>query len=170
MSTQVMLILNFAGSTLQSALSHIVDHICFHGKIRKYLPDHLLNKLLPRVVSWPSSCWTQIYPVFANSVDPDQLASSETNWSGSALFVIQYVNIYQQPGSSNLLGWKLGGCGILIYSAGQGLRRVNALSRETHLFSCFCLPSEKVSSLKGKNLLHFGANLSLFIVNPFSGA
>ena len=29
---------------------------------------------------------------FANSVDPDQLASSEANWSGSALFVIQYVN------------------------------------------------------------------------------
>ena len=25
---------------------------------------------------------------FANSVDPDQLASSEANWSGSALFAI----------------------------------------------------------------------------------
>ena len=43
----------------------------------------------------------------ANSVDPDQLASEEANWSGSALFVIQYVNMYQQPGSSNLIGWKL---------------------------------------------------------------
>ena len=46
-------------------------------------------------------------PVLANRVDPDQLASSEANWSGSALFVIQYVNLYQQPGSSNLIGWKL---------------------------------------------------------------
>ena len=26
---------------------------------------------------------------------------------GSALFVIQYVNLFQQPGSSNLIGWKL---------------------------------------------------------------
>ena len=41
------------------------------------------------------------------SVDPDQLASEENNWSGSALFAIKYVNLYQQYGSSNLIGWKL---------------------------------------------------------------
>ena len=35
-------------------------------------------------------------PVFANSVDPDQLASSEANWSGPALFVIKYVNFYKK--------------------------------------------------------------------------
>ena len=46
-------------------------------------------------------------PVLANSVDPDQLASEEANWSGSALFVIKYVNFYQKPGLSNLIGWKL---------------------------------------------------------------
>ena len=50
-------------------------------------------------------------PVLANGVDPDQLASeeanSEANWFGSALFVIRYVNFYQKPGSSNLIGWKL---------------------------------------------------------------
>ena len=46
-------------------------------------------------------------PVLANSVDPDQLASSEANWSGSALFIIKYVNFYRKPGSSNLTGWKL---------------------------------------------------------------
>ena len=46
-------------------------------------------------------------PVLANSVDPDQLASEEANWSGSALFVITYVNFYQKLGSSNLIGWKL---------------------------------------------------------------
>ena len=47
------------------------------------------------------------WPVLANSVDPDQLASKEANWSGSALFVIKYVNFYQKPGSSNQIGWKL---------------------------------------------------------------
>ena len=47
------------------------------------------------------------YPVLANSVDPDQLASEEANWSGSSLFVIKYVKFYQKPGSSNLIGWKL---------------------------------------------------------------
>ena len=45
--------------------------------------------------------------VLANSVDPDQLASAEANWSGSALFVILYVNFYQKSGSSDLIGWKL---------------------------------------------------------------
>ena len=40
-------------------------------------------------------------PILANSVDPDQLAS------GSALFVIKYVNFYQKSGSSNLIGWKV---------------------------------------------------------------
>ena len=43
-------------------------------------------------------------PVLANSVDPDQLASEEANQSGSALFAIQYVNLYHQPGSCNLIG------------------------------------------------------------------
>ena len=57
------------------------------------------------MVVW--SCWTRICPVFEkNSVDPDQLASSEANWSGSTLFAIQYVNLYQQPGSRNPIGWK----------------------------------------------------------------
>ena len=46
-------------------------------------------------------------PVLANSVDPDQLASEEANWSRSALFVIKYVNFYQKAISSNLIGWKL---------------------------------------------------------------
>ena len=55
----------------------------------------------------PLSCWTRIYPAFTNSVHPDQLASEEANWSGSILFVIQHVNIYQQPGSSKLTGWQL---------------------------------------------------------------
>ena len=43
----------------------------------------------------------------SRSVDPDQLAPEEANWSGSTLFVIKYVNFYEQPSSSNLIGWKL---------------------------------------------------------------
>ena len=45
-------------------------------------------------------------PGLANSVDPDQLVSSEASWSGSALFAIKYVNLYQKSGSSYLIGWK----------------------------------------------------------------
>ena len=46
-------------------------------------------------------------PVLANSADPDHLASEEANWSGSARFVIKYVDFYQKPQSSNLISWKL---------------------------------------------------------------
>ena len=46
-------------------------------------------------------------PVLANSADPDQLASEEANWSGSALFVVKYANLYQQSGSINLIDWEL---------------------------------------------------------------
>ena len=85
-------------------------------------------------------------PVSANSVDPDQLASEEANWSGSTLFVIKYVNFYQKPGSSNLIGWKLE---KLIYSAWEGLRRINTpwdmqpFFKRTHLLQieiCFLVP------------------------------
>ena len=43
---------------------------------------------------------------FTNNVDQDQVASEKANWSRCTLYVIQYVNLYQQPGSSNLIGWK----------------------------------------------------------------
>ena len=46
-------------------------------------------------------------PCLSKQCDPDQLASEEANWSGSALFAIKYVNLYQQTVSSNLIGWKL---------------------------------------------------------------
>ena len=46
----------------------------------------------------------KIYYAFANSVDQDQLASEEANLSGSALFVVQNMILYQQPGSSNMIG------------------------------------------------------------------
>ena len=49
----------------------------------------------------------RICPAFANIVDSDHLASEEAKWSGSTLFVIKYLNLYQQPGSRILIGWKL---------------------------------------------------------------
>ena len=33
------------------------------------------------------------YTLPLQSVDPDQLASEEANWSGFALFAIKYVNL-----------------------------------------------------------------------------
>ena len=57
--------------------------------------------------NYPLSSWTQICPAFANSVDPDQLASEEANWYRSVLFAIKNVNLSQQSGSSKLTGWKL---------------------------------------------------------------
>ena len=38
----------------------------------------------------------QICPAFVNSLDPDHLAFEKANWSGSALFVTKYKNLYQQ--------------------------------------------------------------------------
>ena len=35
------------------------------------------------------------------------LNTTEANWSGSALFVINYVIFLQKPRLSNLIGWKL---------------------------------------------------------------
>ena len=35
------------------------------------------------------------------------LEPEEANWSGPALFVIQYVKLYQQSWLSNLIGWQL---------------------------------------------------------------
>ena len=57
------------------------------------------------IPEWPTRLTLVLLkPAFANSVDPDQSASSEANWSGSVLFVIQCVYLYQQLGLSNLIG------------------------------------------------------------------
>ena len=90
-----MLILNIPAKNPGQILLHQIKlHLIgVYITIRSNLSLLLLN----------TSC-----PVLANSVDPDQLASEEeTNWSGSALFVIKYVNFYQKPGSNSLISWKL---------------------------------------------------------------
>ena len=55
-------------------------------------------------------------------MDPDQLTFEEAKWSGSALFVIHGVNLNQQPGLSNLIGWQLEvGVESLFIQHGSGL-------------------------------------------------
>ena len=56
---------------------------------------------------------------FKNTVDPDQMASEEAIWSGSTLFFIQFMNLYEQTSLSYQIGW-LSEMGVadLIYSAG----------------------------------------------------
>ena len=62
-----------------------------------------------RILHGPSHCCKdlnkqsiQIYPAFANSVDPDQLASKKPA-DLDLQFAIQYVNFYKQSRSSNLI-------------------------------------------------------------------
>ena len=44
----------------------------------------------------------------ANSADPDQLASSEANWSGSTLFAkAGYIRVQQDKGYNNTLNWEV---------------------------------------------------------------
>ena len=55
---------------------------------------------------------------FENSVDPDQMASEEAIWSGSTLFFIQFMNLYEQTTLSYPIGWlSEKGVADLIYSA-----------------------------------------------------
>ena len=76
------------------------QNICFHGKIRKlslfFIWENITNLELLSLVL------LNLHPAFTNSADPDQLASEEANWSGSALFAINYMNL-SQLGSSNLM-------------------------------------------------------------------
>ena len=51
--------------------------------------------------------WTNLILVLLNPAIPWLIPSEEANWSGSVLFGIKYMNLYQQPGSSNMIGWKL---------------------------------------------------------------
>ena len=102
-----------------SIKSHVVgtdDLNCFDLlKQFKWVPTTLLShcSFLWLFIPHPSQnrnqlntlAWTQICHAFENSVDPDKLASEEANWSGSALFIIQYVNLYQKSGLSNMIGW-----------------------------------------------------------------
>ena len=69
---------------------------------------------LPQIVEW--TCW-KFRSLILVLMNPDifclykQCRSGfwreEANWSISALFIIRNMKMYQQPGSSNLIGWQL---------------------------------------------------------------
>ena len=69
-----------------------------------FLTPGILMRFLAKKCENIAKSRQKMIPAFANSVELDQLASSEANWSESALFVIKYVNLYQQPRSSHLIG------------------------------------------------------------------
>ena len=60
--------------------------------------DNIISKKQTAQAHLATETWlilVLICHAFANSVDPNQLASEEANWSGSALFAIKYLNLYQ---------------------------------------------------------------------------
>ena len=98
----------FSGKTIENNL-HAMSISIFQGKIDADL--HVMLSPIqwgkPETLILTLLLLNTTCPVLANSVQPDQLASEEANWSGSALFVNKYVNFYQKSRSSNLIGWKL---------------------------------------------------------------
>ena len=67
--------------------------------------DNILYFVQPKSINLSPAEPGYVLP--ANSADPYQLASEEASWSGSSLFAIKYVNLHQQSGLSNPIGWKL---------------------------------------------------------------
>ena len=82
----------------------------------------LRNSCLYFTNYWMQNCWIMennnitlglasftnvLTLVLLNPDIPCLYKQCRSNWSGSALFVIRYVNLFQQIGSSNLIGWKL---------------------------------------------------------------
>ena len=105
----VLLILSWLYPSINSMPSGclvFVFSVCVYVSVcRLFSIKHFFRITVPRILTL-----VLLNPdmfCFANSVAPDQLASEEANWSGSALFAIMYVNLYQQSGSNSLIGWKL---------------------------------------------------------------
>ena len=70
--------------------------------VSEHLTLVLLNKDVTPFSNFPSirlfdpDCWYKFTYWMANSADPDQLASSEANWSGSTLFAkAVYIQVLQ---------------------------------------------------------------------------
>ena len=70
-------------------IQYVIQHELLASHCQKFISFYLptIKIFLTLVLLNPDiSC-------FANSVDSDQLASEEANWSESALFAIKYVNL-----------------------------------------------------------------------------
>ena len=118
-------------------------------------------------------------PAFSNSVDPDQLPSSEANWSGCTLFGIGYVNLYEQPRSNNLIGWKKEVGVATLFSMGRVKHyciypkhwRHNLLLYFSYFVNKFLLPSVDVSTnswMNNKQCRHWSDATSCSIWSMFT--
>ena len=74
--------------------------------------------------------------------------SEEANWSGSTLFIIQKVNLYQQPISSNLIGRKLE---VGWHLAGPGLKACS-IFHNSNLFSRLPIYLYKIITISEWNI------------------
>ena len=94
-----MMVSNCVLTRTKAILLRLNSLCCYFWRIRNYSGTkvNVIWALISHCSSEPR------YAVFANSEDPDQ---EEANWSGSALFVNQYVISHQQFGLSDLTGWQ----------------------------------------------------------------
>ena len=130
---------------------------------------------IPLVSPWSActllSCWTRINTAFANSVDPDQLASKKpTDLDLHCLSFSMWIYISNLDQKSDWLRIK-SRCGILIYSAGQGLRGLDTLGRFSVKRDNFCDFSFALLErglLWKKRICSQGEQFFPFIVDPFS--
>ena len=67
------------------------------------------------------------------------------NRSGSAVFVIKYVNLYQQPGSSILIGWKLEPGGVLRIARVKYVSNWNNIVKLLSVQVCFLQQKTELS-------------------------
>ena len=83
--------------------------ICCYDRIKTIY--HFIKPFLVKTSFFEEPLKLNFYPAvhdnpyFANSADPDQMASSEAIWSGSTLFVNQFVNLNKNIIWCNLIGW-----------------------------------------------------------------
>ena len=93
--------------------------MCFYGAQVRYATNSLnLVLLTPDIPCLHKQCRSRSVSFFRTLI-----------WIYT---VIKYVNLYQQLGSSNLIGLKRSGCGILIYSVWQGLYHYENTSIQIH--------------------------------------
>ena len=89
-------------------------HLCVSYELKNLLPS---VKMSPSCSMGSRYYWVTIFTVTLVLLNPaipcfckqcrSRSVGLEANWSGSALFAIQYMNLCQQSGSSNMIGWKL---------------------------------------------------------------
>ena len=83
-------------------------------------------------------CWYKFTYLMANSADPDQLASSEANWSGSTLFAkAGYIRLQQDYYLFNISGKDVF-C-LAFYFKWKYFVLIDHILSETIFRFCFCV-------------------------------